>query len=326
MATAREFLESSKIKSQRDALSNAAIAAEEATKAILGASGISHYPLPVIKKLKAAALDTKTAYLNFSAGLAGDLSTEGVESLKATAGNAKTLIQALDKHEALISNHQALIGANLAMALSAFFAVLSPFTATAQRYAKVAKNLAAIKAELEKAQKNIKNAQVQAVINGAVGALGALISPATALGRFGLVVTTASFGAIINECLGSKGVGPAGATLTAVQGTLKTTDVLSKPVGSVVGKVFRSARAILDLRELQHAQKMAKDIEKRMKATEKDLTAAQAAYAKQIGGIRSAVKAASAAHKKALAGVGKHKSQAPKRMALVKALEAWKPA
>ncbi|MEO0622897.1 MAG: hypothetical protein AAFU49_07345 [Pseudomonadota bacterium] len=326
MATAREFLESSKIKGQIDALNAAATSADGVTKAVLSASGISHYPLPVVKKLKNVAIETQTAQVNFNLSIPRQPHIDHVTDLKGTGAEAKKLIQALDKHEALNANHQALIGANLAVALSAFFAVLNPFTKTAQRFKTIEQNLKAIRADLEKAKKAVKEAQAQAAINLALGSVTALISPAGVLARFGVVVAGATVGAVINECLGSKGVGPAGAALTGVQGTLKTTGVLSKPVSGVASKVFRSARAIIDMKEMAHAHKIATSIEKRMKTTEKDLAAAQKAYAQQSAQIAGALKASLAAHKKALAGVGKHKSLAAKRMPLVKALDAWKPA
>ncbi len=319
----QEFLAHPIVNRYLDGIAKDSDSALATAKANLAYVGMKFYPSTLLKTYKLdrsrcdkAHGDFNLAFNKVANGISNDL-----KDLEAAYSKHVLALEVLERQN---SDHSALIKANFAVIASQLALLFVPFSPIAVRMRDAEARWQKILKELNRAKKDARDAKVQAALNVAIGVVVTIIAPQTLIGRLVLVAGSTAVSVAINECMGSRGVGPLGASVSTVKGAVKASGKLKGGTAKAAGAVGTAATLLVDLSEIKDADRRAKLLLKEVKTAEKETKKATEDFEKLAKAVEAKNKEFENAHSKALSALGKHSSKQAERRKLLKEFKKWK--
>ena len=319
----QQFLADPVVNRYLDAIAEDSDKALEIAKNNLSYAGMKFYPPALLKtyKLDRSRCDKAHGDFNLSFNKVANGLSKDLKGLEAAYSRHVLALEVIERQNV---DHSALVEANFAVFASQLSLVLLPFSPIAAKMQQAEARWQKILKELKKALKDARDAKIQAGINVAIGIVVTLIAPQTLIGRLVLVAGSAAVSLTINECMGSRGVGPMGASVTIVRGAVKASGKLKPTAGKAAGAIGTVATLIIDAGEIKDAERRAKMLLKGVKLAQKETEKATADFHKFAKIVLAKNSEFEKARTKALSNLGKYSSRQGERRKLLKEFKKWK--
>lgn len=322
--TAEDLVNSPIVQKYIEAIDTDAEAALDLAKSVTGSATAKLYSSSTLSAYKADATRLDNCWGDFNAawnkvvfGRAKD-SKEIIKTYSKYVLALEVLEQSNTKHEAMMSAGFALLVAALLDLLLRWIKGLKT------RLKALEKELKAIQALLKKAKKDVTGAKAQLALNVVVTGISFCLGPVGWGARIGVAVGGIVTHVVIDAALGPSQGSALGTVNTAAGESVELVDKLASGSKKMAGAAAAAVTLGMDLGEIGQAEKIVKDVQKRLKVAAAEYESLIRDSRKWNGQIGKTKKQYDAALKAYEAAAKKFKSSQRKREGLLKEFKQWK--